>query len=214
MLPLAIGMPMMLVDHLGRSPEKQLLRGRVGRIAEIVVAGEDYVRSDDAERQLHRVPTMVVLDFGTTEWEVKGMKHPGWCQIFQTSRTWFIDSYKKKPVLAVKRWQIPLAPAFACTAHAAQGESEDAVIADLEVGRGVGSMSSYVAITRVTQRKGLLFYRPFARGPYTEGAPLGVALLMQTLRGEFVDWARIEGRHLPKRACADCGATKFKPEFG
>ena len=37
---------------------------------------------------------------------------------------------------------------------------------------------------------------------------------MQTLRGELVDWARIERDHLRKRACADCGATKFKPEFG
>ena len=75
-------------------------------------------------------------------------------------------------------------------------------------------MSSYVAITRLTQRKGLLIYRPFARGPYTEGAPLGISLLMQTLRGEHVDWAQIERDHLPKRNCADCGRTKFKPEFG
>ena len=133
---------------------------------------------------------------------------------FQTSRTWFVDSYKKKPLPAVKRWQIPLAPAFACTAHAARGESDDAVIADLEVGRGVGSASSYVAIARVTQRRGLLIYRPFAREPCTEGAPSGISALMQTLRGEPVDWDRIERDRLPKRTCADCGASKFKPESG
>ena len=32
MLPLVKGMPVALVDHLDRSPEKQLLRGRVGTI--------------------------------------------------------------------------------------------------------------------------------------------------------------------------------------
>ena len=28
MLPLAVGLPVMLVDHLDRNPDKQLLRGR------------------------------------------------------------------------------------------------------------------------------------------------------------------------------------------
>ena len=43
---------------------------------------------------------------------------------------------------------------------------------------------------------------------------MGISLLMQTLRGDPVDWDRVERDHLPKRACADCGVTKLKPDFG
>ena len=59
-------------------------------------------------------------------------------------------------MLAIKRKQIPLAPDLALTAHAAQVQTEEAVIADLAIGRGVSSISSYEAITRIKNREGLL----------------------------------------------------------
>ena len=73
-LPLAIGMPMMLVDQADRSPEKQLLRGRVGRVVEIVVDAVGDACCDNAERQLHGAPVVAVLDFSTAEWHVEGMQ--------------------------------------------------------------------------------------------------------------------------------------------
>ena len=71
---------------------------------------------------LSHVPKVVFVDFQTDKWQLKGLP-VGVYPIFQTQRTWFIDSYRKKPVLGVKRTQIPLAPAFASTAHAAQGQT-------------------------------------------------------------------------------------------
>ena len=81
----------------------------------------------------------------------------------------FLGGYRKKPVLSVKRTQFMITPSLAVTAHAAQGRTMGAVIADLERGRGVSWMSSYVAITRVRRRENLLIFRPFDRKPYNEG---------------------------------------------
>ncbi len=36
---------------------------------------------------------------------------------------WFLDKGRKHPVLKISRQQLPLAPAFAMTAHAAQGQT-------------------------------------------------------------------------------------------
>ena len=82
----------------------------------------------------------------------------------------------------IKKTQLPIAPAFAMTAHSAQGKTETAVIADLQVGRGVSSTASYIAITRVKSRKGLLIFRPFDREPYTQGVSEGTALLLTKIK--------------------------------
>ena len=42
MLPLVHNMPMALTDHLDRSPYKQLLRGKIGKIQEIVDLAKQY----------------------------------------------------------------------------------------------------------------------------------------------------------------------------
>ena len=49
------------------------------------------------------------------------------------------------------------------TTHAAQGQTLEAAVVDLQLGSGVSSIASYVAITRVKTRKDLLIYRPFPR---------------------------------------------------
>eukprot|EP00959_Pyramimonas_sp_CCMP1952_P086705 1813499-Pyramimonas_sp.AAC.1 len=75
-------------------------------------------------------------------------------------------------------------PALAVTAHAAQGRTTAAVIADLERGRGVSWMSSYVAIARVRRRENMLIFRPFERKPCNAGDMPGAQKLLQVLRGE------------------------------
>ena len=97
------------------------------------------------------------------------------------------------------RQQIPLAPAFACTAHAAQGQTLDCVIADLQQGRGVKTVASSVAITCVRARKSLLIYRPFDREPYCSGPLLGAEMLLKHLRGEDINWEQIEEDMVPKK---------------
>ena len=63
---------------------------------------------------------------------------------------------KKKAVLVIKIKEIPLAPALALTAHAAQGQTKQAVIADLVIGRRASRISSYVALTRIRHCEGLM----------------------------------------------------------
>eukprot|EP00959_Pyramimonas_sp_CCMP1952_P274545 5739289-Pyramimonas_sp.AAC.1 len=65
-------------------------------------------------------------------------------------------------------------------------------MADLEEGRNVSWMSSYVASTRVKTRQSLLMHRPFSRQPYTQGELEGTRLLLQKLRGEALPWPDIE----------------------
>eukprot|EP00959_Pyramimonas_sp_CCMP1952_P021530 453903-Pyramimonas_sp.AAC.1 len=78
--------------------------------------------------------------------------------------------------------------ALAVAAHAAQGRTMCAVIADLGRGRGVSWMSSYVAIARARRRENSLIFRPFDGKPYNEGEMPGAQKLLQVLRGKKVDW--------------------------
>ena len=160
MVPVAEGMPMMLVDHLDRSPNKQLLRGRVGYVHSWVLNdSETGYSANEQEATLSHMPEVILLDFQTKEWHLAGMPGPGIYPIFPRNGTWKLDAYrKKKAVLRIKRQQFPIAPAFAITAHFAQGKAERAIISDLQACRGVAPIASYVAITRIKSREGLLIF--------------------------------------------------------
>ena len=160
---------------------------------------------DGEDRILSHVPLCVFVDFHTDAWTVPGAPGLGIYPVFKSERTWYLDGYRgKKAVLAIKRKQIPLAPALAWTAHAAQGQTKEAVIADLVIGRGVSSISSYVGLTRIKNREGLLIYRPFEREPFTQGIPQGTTLLLRKLRGEKLDWTNIEETRIVNKTCIVC----------
>lgn len=61
----------------------------------------------------------------------------------------------------IHRTQIPLAPAFAITAHKAQGQTLPYVVIDLESSRSCEA--AYVMVSRAKSLKGLIVLRPFAR---------------------------------------------------
>eukprot|EP00959_Pyramimonas_sp_CCMP1952_P362707 7595518-Pyramimonas_sp.AAC.1 len=65
-------------------------------------------------------------------------------------------------------------------------------------------MSSYVAITRVKTRQGLLIYRPFSRQPYAQGELEGTRLLLHKLRGEALPWPDVTERLMPQKTCGRC----------
>ena len=156
MLPLAIGLPVMLVDHLDRNPQKQLLRGKSGQIHSWVEHADEASnnKEDQNGRLLSHVPLCVFVDFHTQAWRLPGSPGPGIYPVFQAARTWHLDGYRgTKAVLNISRKQIPFAPALACTAHSAHGQTKEAIIADLVLGRGVSGIASYVAITRVKTRE-------------------------------------------------------------
>jgi hypothetical protein len=66
------------------------------------------------------------------------------------------DSHKK---CVLKRTQLPLVPAFAMTAHKAQGKTMEVVVVDLESTRG--TESPYVMLSRAKSLDGVFILRPF-----------------------------------------------------
>ena len=42
---------------------------------------------------------------------------------------------------------------------------------------------------------------------------VGAKLLMKVLRGEDIDWRKIEDTYTPSRHCTGCGFTRFKDEY-
>ena len=118
-------------------------------------------------------------------------------------------------MLRIIRQQLPLAPAFATTSHAAQGQTfRHGAIVDLSTSGSTSPLSSYVALTRVRSRKDLLIYRPFDREPFTKGERPGPALLLRHLRGtEPLDWEQIEKDFMPVGTCSHCGHKKQKTMF-
>jgi len=70
----------------------------------------------------------------------------------------FINPFSHKKC-TIKRTQVPILPAFAITAHKAQGQTLLNVIIDLQSCRG--TESPYVMVSRVTSLDGLLLLRPF-----------------------------------------------------
>ncbi len=112
MVPLIEGLPVALTDHLDRSPDKQLLRGKIGRIHSWKVANtEDSVWEEDV-RILHELPAVVYVKFENCKWHLEGTPEPGIYPIECVSRTWYLDKGRKYPQLAIKRRQMPLAVGF------------------------------------------------------------------------------------------------------
>ncbi|CAE7470232.1 pfh1, partial [Symbiodinium pilosum] len=149
MLPLAIGMPVALTQHVDRS-QKSLLKGRTG-----------YVHSwfwKENEQQ----PRVVYVKFEGAQWTLDGTTEPGLYPILPVTRTWKLDKNRKPAVLKVHRKQIPLVPAFAITAHASQGKTlplgqkKQAVVLDLNVDSKTHAAYGTVVASRVRSRHDVL----------------------------------------------------------
>ena len=117
-------------------------------------------------------------------------------------RTWFLDEGRKHPCLAVTRKQLPLLPAFAMTAHQAQGQTlETGVIADLNYKAISGALTAYIAMTRVRHRKDLLILRAFEAELFQQGDQSFRKLLLRHWRSHDVDWDTIVKRYIQTRVC-------------
>ena len=58
-LPLNIGLPVMLTEHYDRSPDKQLLKGRIGFITGWVTDDREDSEFEGANRYLKHPPKVV-----------------------------------------------------------------------------------------------------------------------------------------------------------
>ena len=124
-LPLAIGMRVALTEHIDRSEEKLLLRGTVGTVHSWVWPANDPR------------PSVVYIKFDNATWQLDGIDEPGVYPVVPQCKPWYLDKNRKFSVLKISRTQLPLAPAYAMTAHSSQGKTLVAVLLDLHVDKRV-----------------------------------------------------------------------------
>lgn len=129
-LPLVPGLPVLLAEHYDRNPDKQPLKGRTGYVHSWQLYERESSVSEGEARLLRYQPKVVVVKFCEMReegkifaekpytWQLDGITGPGIYPIQPKTRGWYLDQRREKPQLLVRRYQLPLAPAFAITAHA------------------------------------------------------------------------------------------------
>ena len=117
-------------------------------------------------------------------------------------------------MLRVTRKQFPLAPGFASTAHAAQGQTyAEGVVMDMHIGDAGDPLTAYIALTRVRDRHGLFVYRPFAAAPFQKGPKVGRELLLRFWAGEKLDWSALRAKYREEKQCKECNESKPASAF-
>ncbi|CAE7505433.1 anks1b, partial [Symbiodinium pilosum] len=125
------------------------------------------------------------LKFENADWQLDGSAEPGLYPIEAIQRTWHLDKGRPKTVLGVQRWQLPLVPAFAITAHSSQGKTLKAVLLDLNVSKWMHTAFGTVVASRVRSREDVLILRPFPLWLFQRGVSEGPGLLLRKLRGDI-----------------------------
>ena len=74
MLPLIHGMPVALTDHLDRNPDKQLLRGKIGKLHSWVLHPEEKSQFHNGVRILDKLPKAIFVKFDNAEWTLPGLE--------------------------------------------------------------------------------------------------------------------------------------------
>ena len=193
MLPLAIGMAVTLTEHIDRSENKQLLRGKRGIV-------HSWLWPEGQAR-----PSIVYVKFEGPEWQLEGLAEPGVYPIVPMTRSWYLDKGRKAKTLRASRTQLPLTPAYSMTAHSSQGKTLRAVLLDLHVDKRVDPTIGTVATTRVRSREDVLIMRPFPKFLFQRGlVSEGPDLLLQKLAGQDIDWAAVREAHRPCAPCREC----------
>ena len=100
MVPLVEGMPIALTDHIDRSPEKQLLRGRIGILQSWVEDEHGKGDVQDGVRILNKLPLVLFVKFFTPEgrelpWRLEGMRENCVYSIFHKKGTWLLDRHRQ-----------------------------------------------------------------------------------------------------------------------
>ena len=162
---------------------------------------------------MRRVLRLRYVKFEKASWRLDGASEPGLYPVELKKRAWFLDAKRKKPVLKVKRQQIPLVPAFAITAHASQGKTLAAALLDLNIDKRTDPALGTVAASRVRSRYDVLIMRPFPLWLFQRGAAEGPKLLLESLRGQEIDWAAYREARQPTATCKECRLVKAVQAF-
>ena len=223
MLPLCDGMPVTLTDHIDRSPDKALLRGRRGYVHSWIEHQQEASKIMNGRRVLQKLPLVVFVQFYDIDehgdevlpnWRIPGTDRNGVYPIIAKKADWFLDQGRQYRKLKIKRRQIPLAPAFAMTAHASQGQTfSKGCIVDLEIGGKASPLAAYVGLTRITKLERLMILRPFKKEPFQKRVGHGRELLLKHLRDEIIDWKEVEDMFMPRKQCGGCNFSKYSDSF-
>ena len=181
-----------LTEHIDRSEEKLLLRGTVGTV-------HSWVWPVNDPR-----PSVVYIKFNAANWQLEGIDEPGVYPVVPQCKAWYLDKSRKFSLLKVSRTQLPLAPAYAMTAHSSQGKTLTAVLLDLHVDKRVDPTIGTVAATRVRSQEDVLILRPFPLWLYQRTPSDGPQLLLRQLRGESIDWTAYREARKPSAECLGC----------
>ena len=81
-LPLIKGMPVAMTDHIDRSIDKRILRGRVGHVHSWVLHDEEKSSFQNGKRILQYLPKVIFVKFedkngNELDWTLEGMSEPG-----------------------------------------------------------------------------------------------------------------------------------------
>ena len=94
------------------------------------------------------------MKFDGATWQLDGAPEPGLYPVYPARKVWKLDAKRKKPVLKIARTQLPLAPAYAITAHGSQGKTLPAALVDFNVDKRTdvtfGTVASRVAPGRMS----------------------------------------------------------------
>ena len=155
-LPLCVGMPVVATDHLDR--DRGILRGCPGKVIGWVWQQPSETKNNQERTHIwNELPGCILVQFETKEtWRVDGMAADNVFPVAPQNKPWYLDKGRRRPVLRVTRKQFPLAPGFAATAHAAQGQTyKEGVVMDMHTGEAGDPLTAYIALTRVRNRLGL-----------------------------------------------------------
>ncbi|MCS5585228.1 MAG: hypothetical protein NZ777_17185, partial [Pseudomonadales bacterium] len=192
MLPLVQGMPMILGNHLDRSPDRRMLKGTRVLLHSVQLREEDErAAKGKAVHILQHLPICVYVQKENADWTVGACKEKGVYPVRISHAKWFLDAGRPHPVLGIMRYQVPLSPGFALTVHSVQGKEEDPLIVDVCLSARTSRQTCYVALSRGKTRRGIYILRPFSMETFQGCSPLGPQLLLRRLRREEIDWEKV-----------------------
>jgi hypothetical protein len=147
-IPLVIGMPVIICQNF--DVEHGVVNGCTGTLKRI-----RYRTDQNGNR--HALSCIVGAPT-TSGTPLHGLERQSVAVLRDTTEMRFIHPFSHK-TCTIKRTQVPIMPAFAMTAHKAQGQTMISAIVDLE--SCVGTESPYVMVSRVKSLDGLRILRPF-----------------------------------------------------
>ena len=149
-IPLVTGMQLIITNNF--DVEGGIVNGSIGTL-------ENIRYCTDAQGRRHLTSCIVRIPDATAD-GVPGLSPQCYPILPDTKDVSFTHPYSKKTI-TIKRTQVPIAPAYAMTAHKAQGQTFTHTIVDLDTCRG--SEAPYVMLSRATSLEGVLILRPFQR---------------------------------------------------